>query len=139
MKKTISCLLCVLLCIVVMAGCAADATADVWSDATYTADTTLGSGQKTLTVQVQVQEHTVNFTIHTDKDTVGAALQEHGLIDGEESTYGLYIKVVNGITADYDVDKSYWSFYENGQYAMAGADTTTITEGVQYALVYTRE
>ena len=63
---------------------------------------------------------------------------EHGLIAGEEGDYGLYVKVVNGITADYDVDQSYWAFYIDGDYAMSGVDTTAITEGVTYQLVYTK-
>jgi len=66
-------------------------------------------------------------------------LIEHGLIDGDEGPYGLYVKVVNGMTADYDVDKSYWSFYINGEYAMTGVDATEITEGTTYQLVYTKE
>jgi len=50
------------------------------------------------------------FEIHTEKETVGEALVELGLIAGEESEYGLYVKTVNGITADYDKDGVYWRF-----------------------------
>ena len=82
-----------------------DATG-VWANATYLKDTTLGSGAKTLTVEVAAEDKTVTFTVKTDKDTVGAALLEHGLIAGDESQYGLYVKVVNGITADYDVTRN---------------------------------
>ena len=63
---------------------------------------------------------------------------EHKLIEGDEGPYGLYIKKVNGITADYDVDKSYWGFYINGEYATTGVDTTKITEGATYKLEYTK-
>ena len=63
---------------------------------------------------------------------------EHELISGEESQYGLYIKSVNGIVADYDVDASYWAFYVDGEYAMSGVDTTEIAEGKVYQLVYTK-
>ena len=73
------------------------------------------------------------FEIHTDKTTVGDALLELELIAGEVSTYGLYVKTVNGITADYDTDGTYWGFYVNGEYAMSGVDTTTITEGDSYS------
>lgn len=110
----------------------------VWENATYTSDKAFGDGAKTLTVEVKAEEQTVTFTIHTDKDTVGAALLEHELIDGEEGEYGLYIKSVNGITADYDVDGAYWAFYIDGDYAMTGVDTTEITEGATYQLVYTK-
>lgn len=73
------------------------------------------------------------FEIHTDKETVGAALLELELIAGDESEYGLYVKTVNGITADYDKDGTYWAFYINGEYAVAGVDATAITEGDSYS------
>ena len=104
----------------------------------YDTDTTLGEGAKTLTVRIEDPEKSVTFTIHTDADTVGAALIENGLITGEEGAYGLYIKVANGTVADYDIDQSYWAFYVDGEYAMSGVDTTEIEEGVIYSLVYTK-
>lgn len=72
------------------------------------------------------------FEIHTDKTIVGDALLELELIAGDEGDYGLYVKTVNGITADYDVDKTYWAFYINGEYAMTGVDATNITAGDSY-------
>ena len=72
------------------------------------------------------------FVIHTDKEIVGDALLELELIAGEEGQYGLYVKTVNGITADYDVDQTYWAFYVNGEYATSGVDTTAIEEGMTY-------
>ena len=73
------------------------------------------------------------FEIHTDKQIVGEALQELELIAGEDGQYGLYVKTVNGITADYDKDGAYWAFYVNGEYAQSGVDTTKITEGESYS------
>ena len=73
------------------------------------------------------------FEIHTDKKTVGDALMETGLIDGEQSDYGLYVKTVNGKTLDYDKDGKYWAFYENGEYAAKGVDSTEIAKGVEYS------
>lgn len=72
------------------------------------------------------------FEIHTDKKIVGEALSELGLVEGEESEYGLFVKSVNGIVADYEIDGTYWAFYVNGEYAMSGVDTTTIEEGTAY-------
>ena len=72
------------------------------------------------------------FEIHTDKEIVGEALLELELIAGEDGEYGLYVKAVNGITADYDVDQTYWAFYVNGEYASSGVDTTPIEEGMTY-------
>lgn len=110
----------------------------VWENATYLKDKTFGNGAKTLKVVVKAEDQSVTFTIKTDKDTVGAALLEHKLIAGEESQYGLYVKTVNGMLADYDVDKTYWAFYKNGEYMSTGVDSTTFTDGEQYELVRTK-
>ena len=129
----------VIVCILSLFSCgnSADKT-DLWKSAVYQNDTELGEGQKTVVVEVTAEDKAVTFTINTDQNTVGAALSEHNLIDGDESEYGLYIKVVNGITADYDVDKSYWAFYIDGEYALTGIDSAEIKEGVTYQLAYTK-
>ena len=74
-----------------------------------------------------------DFTINTDKKTVGEALLDKGLIAGDESEYGLYVKTVNGVTLDYDKDGMYRAFYINGEYAQTGVDSTDITAGAEYA------
>ena len=73
------------------------------------------------------------FEIHTDKTVVGEALMELGLIEGEQGDYGLYVKKVNGITADYDTDGTYWAFYIGDDYGMTGVDMTDIEPGATYA------
>lgn len=113
-------------------------TEALWESATHTSDKTFGEGSKPLTVKVEVQENSVTFTINTDKATVGEALIEHRLIEGEVGAYGLYIKKVNGIEADFNVDQSYWSFYIGEDYALTGVDQTEIDEGAVYRLVYTK-
>ena len=142
MKKVITSTVSLLLSIVMIL-CLASCTSKVdatglWENATYLKDTTFGKGENTISVVVSAGEQSITFTVNTDKDTVGAALLEHELIAGEDSAYGLYLKKVNGITADYDVDQSYWAFYVNGEYAMSGVDTTKITEGAVYKLEYTK-
>ena len=74
-----------------------------------------------------------DFTISTDKKTVGEALLEENLIAGDDGKYGLYVKTVNGVTLDYDKDGMYWAFYENGQYASKGVESTEVTAGAEYA------
>ena len=114
-----------------------DATG-LWEDATHRRDMEFGKGEKTAIVEVAVADETITFTIHTDKDMLGDALVEHDLIEGEESAFGLYVKKVNGITADFDVDQSYWALYINGEMAMTGVDSTPIKEGEIYRLAYTK-
>ena len=94
----------------------------------------LGEGQiMFLFTVVDKDGNETNFEIHTDKETVGEALLDLELIDGEAGEFGLYVKTVNGITADYEVDQTYWAFYIDGEYAMSGVDTTTVEEGKTYA------
>lgn len=73
-----------------------------------------------------------SFEIHTDEKTVGAALLSLGLIAGEDSEFGLYVKTVNGVTLDYAADGSYWALYVDGEYASTGVDSTDITAGATY-------
>lgn len=93
----------------------------------------LGEGEKYFTFTVVDGEgNEVSCEIKTDKTVVGDALLDLGLIAGDDGDYGLYVKTVNGITADYDVDGTYWAFYIDGEYAMSGVDTTDIAEGATY-------
>ena len=93
----------------------------------------LGEGAMVFTFTVvDMDGNETVFEIHTDKEIVGDALLELGLIEGEEGAYGLFVKTVNGVTADYDADGAYWAFYVNGEYATSGVDTTPITEGETY-------
>lgn len=73
-----------------------------------------------------------DYVIHTDAKTVGDALLEQHLIEGDDSEYGLYVKTVNGVTADYDTDGTYWAFYINDEYASTGVDATPVTDGDTY-------
>ena len=114
------------------------AETNIWESAVYTEDQTFGEGTKTVVVKVEAQEKSVTFTIKTDKETVGAALMEYGLIDGEEGPYGLYVKAVNGMKADYDTDQRYWAFYVNGEISMTGVDVTEIADGANYQMIYSR-
>lgn len=155
MKKTLSLLLALLMCAAVVLGaasCKKNETPDpantsgnaaqttgqkdegLWADALYKEDKTFGDGATTVTVKVTAGDKTVVFTVKTDKSSLGDALKEHGLAEGEG---GLYSKV-NGMTADWNADQSYWAFYIGGDYAPVGLDDAVPTEGVEYSLVYTK-
>lgn len=96
-------------------------------------DNVLGEGNTSFAFVVRdIDGSEKSFTIKTDAKTVGEALLAVDLIEGEDGQYGLYVKKVNGITADYDVDATYWAFYINGEYAMSGVDTTDIVAGATY-------
>ena len=93
----------------------------------------IGQGAVAFTVEVQGADgKTVTFTVNTDEETVGAALLKLGVITGDDSEYGLYVKTVNGVTVDYDKDGKYWAFYVDGEYTATGVDSTDITAGATY-------
>ena len=94
-----------------------------------------GLGDKTFVLQVIDGEgNEIAVAVSTDADTVGAALAELGIVAGEDSDFGLYVKTVNNVTADYDTDGSYWAFYIDGEYATTGVDSTEINEDAVYTL-----
>ena len=96
---------------------------------------TIGEGSVTFAAQIEDLDGTkISFTVKTDKTVVGEALQELGVLKGEEGPYGLYIKAVNGKTLDYEKDGAYWAFYVDGAYAVTGVDETEIVETSVYLL-----
>ena len=72
-------------------------------------------------------------TIETNGQYVGKVLQELELIKGEQGEFGIYIKEVNGIVADYDIDGTYWAFYVDDVMSMTGADQVEIVDGATYS------
>ena len=115
-----------------------DSIDPLWKDATYLEDVTLGEGKTAIEVEVQAGEKAITVTINTDAENLEDALTGVDLVQGDESEYGLYIKTVNGILADYDVDQSYWAINKDGEYMMEGANTAQIEDGERYQLVYTK-
>ncbi len=147
MKKIISVLL---LIFVVFAFCSCDKITDsqLFSDK-QTQDTvqsntpesperqTVGNGATSFALEVYDKNNNVNLvTVKTNQKTVGEALIELGVIEGEQGPYGLYVKSVNGVYADYDTDGAYWAFYINGEYAETGVDMTEIDETAVYSFRY---
>ncbi|MBO7217665.1 MAG: DUF4430 domain-containing protein [Clostridia bacterium] len=103
------------------------------SDTVSVAPTEVGSGETKFAFRVTDKDgKSTDFVVATDKKTVGEALIETGLIEGEDSQYGLFVKKVNGIVADFDVDKTYWAFYVDGGYATEGVEKTDIEAGKTY-------
>ena len=108
----------------------ADAVAPVVTDGAA-----LGEGAHSFTLEItDADGKTITATIHTDAETVGEALSNLEIVRGEDSEFGLYIKTVNGITADYDVDQTYWAFYIDGEYAQTSVDMTAVNDGSVYKL-----
>ena len=127
MKK----MLCLIGCVVLIAAMALTFTG---CGGNSTTTTTEADSKVSFTVVVTDPEGTeTTFDVSTDKETVGEALLEEGLIAGEDSDYGLYVTTVNGITLDWEKDQMYWAFYIDGEYAQTGVDSTNVAEGTVYS------
>ncbi|MBQ6832811.1 MAG: DUF4430 domain-containing protein [Lachnospiraceae bacterium] len=147
LKKALSWILCMALIVamaLVTTGCSGNAekketpiskTEEAAADQSADAEVTvLGEGSKVFDFSVvDLDGAETWFEIHTDAETVGEALIALELIDGDEGPYGLYVKSVNGIQADYDKDKVYWAFYVNGEYGTTGVELTEIVEEDVYS------
>ena len=95
-------------------------------------------GAKHITVEViHKDETTKTFTYDTDAEYLAEVLVDAGLISGDESEFGLYVKVVDGETADYDVDQSWWGLSINGEFAQTGVSATQVYDGETYTWTYT--
>lgn len=138
LTRLLALLLCLLTLTVLFASCreiSAEPTGTQAPAADDSTPTPRGEGATVFSLTVTDQDGTQKeYEIHTDAANVADALLELGLISGDDSEYGLYIKVVDGITADYSVDQTYWSLYVNGEYSMVGASSVPVTSGLQVEL-----
>ncbi|MDE6167836.1 MAG: DUF4430 domain-containing protein [Acetatifactor sp.] len=99
-------------------------------------------GSKNIAIEVVDKEGgSEKYEFRTDAEYLRQAMEEaEGLtFSGTESEYGMMVETVNGTTADYNVDKSYWSFYVNGEYCNYGIDTQPVADGDQFSIIYTAE
>ena len=114
-----------------------DALSRLWDNAQYTEDPEIGEGAHSVFVEVKIGGRSVTLTVKSDKDNLADMLTENKLVDGDTSEYGLYIKKVNGVTADYDTDGAYWGLNKDGEPSAVGASFITVNDGEHYELVYT--
>ena len=135
-KRLLTSLLCVLLAAALALGTLGCSKASETNDSgvvTVEDGATLGKGAVSFTFTVVNGEgKEITVTINTDKETVGEALTDLGLVSGEDSEYGLMVDTVNGETWSYAETGKYWAFYIDGEYAMTGVDSTPVTAGSNY-------
>lgn len=129
----------VLMLVLGLTACGKKEASNLWDNAKWIEDASLGEGSKTVEVEIEMEEKSITLTIASDKDILGEILLDHEVIEGEMGAYGMYIKSVNGVQADYDVDQAYWAVYQDGEYLMTGVDSTEVSDGAHYELVYTKE
>ena len=99
----------------------------------------VGEGETTFMFDVEFEDGSIHkYEVKTDETTVGAALIAVGLIEGEDSEYGLYVKTVDGVTLDFDADAAYWAFFAGDEMAATGVDSTEIEAGVHYKFAFAK-
>lgn len=77
-----------------------------------------------------------DFSLDTDAETLRAALDELGIIEGDEGEYGLYVTAVDGESADADAQQ-WWCFTKGGEMLMTSVDNTMIQDGEHYEVTFT--
>lgn len=98
-------------------------------------------GAKSITIEV-VDNNAAStlYEVNTDAEYLRQAMDEaRGLeYSGTEGEYGLMVETVNGVTADWNVDQSYWSFWVNGEYCNYGIDSQPVVDGDAFQIIYTK-
>ena len=90
------------------------------------------AGGKDIVFQVTHTDGSVKeFAISTDSENLRGALEQEGLISGEEGAYGLYVTVIDGGEAD-DSLNQWWCFTQDGVMLNTGVDDTMISDGDHY-------
>ena len=92
---------------------------------------------KELVVEViHADGSTKDFTIDTDSENLRGALEQEDLIEGDNSSYGLYVTTVDGERAD-ESKREWWCFTKDGEMLMTGVDDTMIQDGEHYEITFT--
>lgn len=98
------------------------------------------AGSKALTIEVvDDRQETTAYQVHTDAEFLRQAMEETENLSfsGTESEYGMMVDTVNGLTADYNTNGAYWSFYVNGEYCNYGIDSQPVLDGDTFSIRYT--
>lgn len=86
-------------------------------------------GAKTITVNVEhLEGEDKTFTHSTDQEYLRGALEEMGIVEGEESTYGMWVTAIDGETAD-ESKQQWWGYSVNGEFSSYGVDSQVIADG----------
>lgn len=95
------------------------------------------AGSKTLGILIVHSDcEQKMLSVQTDAETLRDALEPEGIIAGDEGEYGLFVKTVDGETAD-DSRQQWWCITKGGEQLMTGVDETLIADGEQYEFTLT--
>ena len=95
-------------------------------------------GAKSIEVVVVHKDGTEkSFPVNTDAEYLAEVLVSEGIVEDNQTEYGLYILVADGEYADYEADGGWWSVYEGDTQSAFGASELPIRDGGLYKVVYT--
>ncbi|MCI6040784.1 MAG: DUF4430 domain-containing protein [Clostridiales bacterium] len=94
------------------------------------------SGDKTIVFEIAGVPNPRSVTIKTDAAYLRGALEQEGLVAGDESEYGLFVKTVDGYTAN-ESNQEWWCFTKGGESLTTGVDTTPIADGEHFEATLT--
>ena len=94
-------------------------------------------GDKDITVTVVYKDKTQKeFEISTEAENLGDALLEKGLVTEEEHKTGYYLHI-DGVRADYTLDKAWWCVTKSGEMTTVGANGLPIADGDSFEITHT--
>ncbi len=130
-KRILTLILCLCLCLAVFAGCEAQPQESAPADSS-----SLAEEKAQITVKIVFPDGTdKTLSIGTDKQFLAEALVDEGIIEYVES--GLYT-TVDGVTADFSADGSWWCLTKDGAMTNDGLNTQPIADGDKFEIVYTK-
>ena len=100
----------------------------------------VAEGAKSITIEVtDQQQKTSTYKVQTDAEYLIDAMKATPkfTFSGYESTYGLTLITVNGISADWEKDNAFWCIYVNGEMGNYGIESQPVYDGDVFQFVYT--
>lgn len=95
------------------------------------------AGEKHIDVQIVHSDGSTSaVAIDTQSENLRGALEQEGLVKGDESEYGLFVTEVDGEAADMN-NSEWWCFTKGGETLMTGVDDTMILDGDAYEITFT--
>ena len=98
---------------------------------------TADSSSKTITIEIVADGKETTNDYKTTAENLGKMLVEEGIVEDNQSEYGLYIQTVyieeTARTCD-DSKQEWWCITKGGETVMTGADYTPIANGDKFEL-----
>ena len=99
-------------------------------------------GTKEVVLEVTTAEgEQTTYSTKTDAEFLVEIMDELAAqgfsYSGTESEFGLMLDTVNGETASFEENNSYWGIYINGEFANFGISEQPVTDGDIFGLIYT--